>query len=254
MTTGNKPTPAIQYPSMGSLVSRLMPQNPGVPSNVSFSELRNGSAGLAGYLGTAYNPFIVEGAGGGGGGGRGMLAASLRVRGITLPTGFTLEQLENRDRLMRGFDAGFAAADRSADLADGLDAFHRQALDILRSDRTRNAFNLHHESEALRSRYGANPFGQGALAARRLVEAGVRFVTISMGGWDTHQQNFNNLRTRNLPQLNRNPPPTEHFTPDDMASTIFSQLGLDPHQELMTPTGRPMQLFREGRVLNRLLA
>ncbi|HYT93114.1 MAG TPA: DUF1501 domain-containing protein [Gemmataceae bacterium] len=319
MTTGNRPTPALQYPALGSLVTRLMPAAQGVPPYVSFAELRNGSAGQAGYLGTSYNPFIVEGAGAANG--RGPAAANLRVRGITLPTGFTLEELENRDRLLRGFDQGFEAVDRNADLVDGLDAFHRQALDILRSDRTRNAFNLTQEQDTLRQRYGMNPFGQGTLAARRLVQAGVRFVTISLGGWDTHGQNFNALRTRLLPQLdqtlssliqdlgdrgmldntivycagefgrtpriNRNngrdhwarsmavvlagggfkrgyvhgttdsqgmAPSTDPCTPDDIASTMFHNLGLDPHQELMTPTGRPVQLFREGRVLPRLLS
>jgi hypothetical protein len=318
MTTGNRPTPALQYPSLGSLATRLLPAARGVPPYVTFNELRNGSAGQGGYLGTAYNPFVVEGVGGGGGRGA---AANLRVRGITLPTGFTLEQLENRDRLLRGFDQGFEALDRNADLADGLDTFHRQALEILRSDRTRNAFNLGQEPEALRTRYGTTPFARGVLAARRLVEAGVRFVTISLGGWDTHGQNFNRLRTALLPQLdqglaalvsdmgerglldrtvvycagefgrtpriNRNngrdhwarsmavvlagggfrrgyvhgttdgqgmAPATEPCTPDDVSATIFHTLGLDPHQELMTPTGRPVQLFREGRVLPRLLS
>src|SRR6185295_10533645 len=62
MTTGNKPTPAVQYPSMGSLVAKLAPPaERGVPSYVSFGEIRGGNAGVAGYLGTAYNPFIVEG-------------------------------------------------------------------------------------------------------------------------------------------------------------------------------------------------
>jgi hypothetical protein len=312
MTTGNKPTPAVQYPALGSLVTRLLPAARGVPPYVSFSEIRNGAAGAGGYLGTAYNPFIVEGAAANG---------TYRVRGITLPTGFTLQQLENRDRLLRRFDRGFEAIDRNADLAEGLDAFHRQALEILRSDRTKNAFNLTQESATLRQRYGTNPFGQGALVARRLIDAGVRFVTVTLGGWDTHGQNFNNLRTRLLPQLdqtlsaligdldgrgmlertmvycagefgrtpriNRNAgrdhwarsmavvlagggfrrgyahgttdvqgmaPATEPCTPDDVASTIFHNLGLDPHQELMTPTGRPIQLFREGRVVPRLLA
>lgn len=310
MNTGNKPTPALQYPSLGSLASRLLPPAEGVPPYVTFSQLRNGSAGGGGYLGTAFNPFIVEGRGN-----------QLNVRGITLPSGFTLEQLENRNRLLQGFDQRFAALERSSDLADGLDAFHRQALDILRSDRTRNAFDLDQESAPLRQRYGTNSFGQGALAARRLVEAGVRFVTISIGGWDTHSQNFQNLRTRLLPQLdqtlsaliedldtrglldstivycagefgrtpriNRNTgrdhwarsmavvlagggfqrgcaygttdregmaPATNACTPDDLAATIFHNLGLDPHQELMTPTGRPIQLFREGRVLPQLLS
>ena len=62
MTTGNRPGPALQYPSLGSIVTKVMPAAPGVPPYVTFSELRNGSAGQAGYLGTAYNPFIVEGA------------------------------------------------------------------------------------------------------------------------------------------------------------------------------------------------
>jgi uncharacterized protein (DUF1501 family) len=317
MTTGNRPTPALPYPSLGSLATRLLPAARGVPPYVTFNELRNGSAGQAGYLGTAYNPFIVEGVGGGGRG----AAANLRVRGITLPTGFTLEQLENRDRLLRGFEQGFEALDRNADLADGLDTFHRQALEILRSDRTRNAFNLNQEPEALRARYGTTPLARGVLAARRLVEAGVRFVTISLGGWDTHGQNFNALRTRLLPQLdrtlaaligdlserglldrtvvycagefgrtprvNRNngrdhwarsmavvlagggfrrgyahgttdaqgmAPANEPCTPDDVSATLFHTLGLDPHQELTTPTGRPVQLFREGRVLSRVLS
>ena len=319
MTTGNKPTPALQYPAIGSLVTKLVPAAPGVPPYVSFTELRNGSAGLAGYLGTAYNPFIVEGVGNANG--RAQTAANLRVRGITLPTNFTLEQLENRDRLLQRFDENFRATDRNTDLVDGLDAFHRQALEILRSDATRNAFNLGQEPEALRTRYGTSAFGQGALAARRLVEAGVRFVTISLGGWDTHSQTFNAHRTRLLPTLDQtlsaliqdlddrglldstvvycagefgrtpkiNPnsgrdhwarsmavvlaggrfrrgyahgttdvqgmaPATDPCTPDDVAATVFDRLGLDPHQELMTPTGRPVQLFREGRIVPRLLA
>src|SRR5437660_2820664 len=165
MTTGNRPTPALQYPAMGSLVTRLIPAAAGVPPYVSFTELRNGSAGQAGYLGTAYNPFIVEGAPQNPGRPNSPTAANLRVRGITLPTGFTLEQLENRDRLLRGFDEGFANVDRNADLVGGLDAFHQQALEILRSDKTRNAFALDQEPQAMRNRYGMTPFGQGALAA-----------------------------------------------------------------------------------------
>jgi uncharacterized protein (DUF1501 family) len=319
MTTGNKPTPALQYPALGSLITKLLPAEAGVPPYVTFSELRNGSAGQSGYLGTAYNPFVVEGAGNAG---RGQgTAGSLRVRGITLPSGFTLDQLENREKLLAGFDRGFEALDNSADLADGLDAFHKQALDILRSDKTKHAFNLNEEKNDVRQRYGTTPFGQGALAARRLVEAGVRFVTISLGGWDTHNGNFNSLKTRLLPQLDqvlsalisdlsdrgmldktlvycagefgRTPkvnqragrdhwarsmavalagggfkrgyahgttdsqgmaPASEACTPDDVSSTIVHALGINPQQELMTPTGRPIQLFREGRIVEKLLA
>jgi hypothetical protein len=317
MTTGNKPTPALQYPALGSLVTKMMPAEKGVPPYVSFGEVRGGVAGTSGYLGTAYNPFIVEG---NAAGGRGR-APTLRVRGIQLPNGMTLKDLADRDRLLRGFDSTFKAVDKSADLVDGFDTFHKQALEILRSDKTKKAFNLDEEKPTVRTRYGATPFGQGALAARRLVEAGVRFVTISLGGWDTHGQNFNNLKTRNLPNLdttlsaliedlsdrgmldktivycagefgrtpkiNRNAgrdhwarsmavvlagggfkrgyahgttdangmsPATEPCTPDDVSATLFHALGLDPHHELTTGSGRPIQLFREGKVVSKLLA
>jgi hypothetical protein len=317
MTTGNKPTPAVQYPALGSLVAKLAPVERGVPAYVSFGEVRGGTAGASGYLGTAYNPFIVEGNGGGKGNGGG----NLRVRGIQLPGDFTLAQLNDRDRLLKGFDRTFKEVDKSADLVDGFDAFHKQALEILRSDRTKKAFNLDEEKSAVRSRYGTTPFGQGALAARRLVEAGVRFVTISLGGWDTHGQNFNALKTRNLPNLDttlsaliqdlsergmldstivycagefgRTPkinknngrdhwarsmavvlagggfkggyahgttdangmaPANEPVTPDDVSATLFHCLGIEPTHELTTSTGRPMQLFREGKVVEKLLA
>jgi hypothetical protein len=315
MTTGNKPTSAIQYPSLGSLATRLLPAARGVPPYVTFGNIRNGSAGQAGYLGTAFNPFVIEGAGGRGKG------AKMSVRGITLPNNFSLGELENRDKLLKGFDSGFQKLDKSGDLVDGLDAFHRQALEILRSDKTKKAFNLAEEPQALRESYGLTPFGQGALAARRLVEAGVRFVTISLGGWDTHGRNFDSLKRRLLPQLdqtlaalirdlaergqlentvvycagefgrtpkiNKNAgrdhwarsmavvlaggsfkrgyahgatdphgmaPANEHCSPDDVAATVFHTLGLNPHQELMAPSGRPIQLFREGKVLAKLLS
>ncbi|HJZ93563.1 MAG TPA: DUF1501 domain-containing protein [Gemmataceae bacterium] len=321
MTTGNKPTAALQYPSLGSLCARLLSVEKGVPPYVSFQDLRNGSAGGAGYLGAAYNPFGVEGSAGGGKPGGGGGGGNMRVRGITLPQGFTLEDLEKRDKLLKGFDQGFKQLDEKGNIVEGLDAFHQQALDILRSDRTKKAFDLARETNSVREMYGQNPFGQGALAARRLIEAGVRFVTISTGGWDTHNGNFNNLKTRLLPNLdttlsalikdlddrgmlantivmcagefgrtpkiNKNAgrdhwarsmaivlagggfkrgyvhgstdasgmaPATEPCTPDDVAATIFQQLGIDPHQELQTPTGRPVQLFREGKVIEKLVA
>jgi hypothetical protein len=317
MTTGNKPTPAVDYPSLGSLVARLYPPvEQAVPPYVSFSELRNGGAGTAGYLGPAYNPFLVEAAGGGKNG-----RPSLRVRDVSLPAGFSLQDLEDRNRLLEKLDRTFASLDRSTTLIDGLDTFHRQALEILRSDKTLRAFDLSQEPPSSRDRYGTTPFGQGALAARRLVEAGVRFVTLSIGGWDTHVRNFETLAKRLLPQLdqtlatliedlsqrgmiddtivycagefgrtpkvNKNAgrdhwarsmavvlagggfkcgyihgatdvqgmaPIGEGCTPDDISATLFHCLGIDPHQELMTPTGRPISLFREGAVLERLLA
>lgn len=318
MTTGNKPTAALQYPSMGSLASRLLKTEVGVPPYVTFGDLRNGSAGLAGYLGTGYNPFVIEGNGAGGKGDRG--GNGFRVRGISLDGKFTLEELERRDQLLRKFDNGLRAVDKNSELVDGLDTFHKQALEILRSDKTKKAFDLASEKPATREAYGTAQFGQACLAARRLVEAGVRFATVSIGGWDTHSQTFNAHKTRLMPPLdqalsaliadlddrglldstivmcagefgrtpkvNKNTgrdhwarsmacvlaggglkrgyvhgstdasgmaPATDPVTPDDVSATIFSQLGIDPYTELQTPTGRPIQLFREGKVVDKLV-
>src|SRR5260370_41326512 len=103
-----------------------------MPPFVTFGEMRNGNA--AGYLGTAYNPFVVEGGAGNGKGDKG----SFRVRGIQLPTGFTLEELEDRDKLLKDFDSTFRADDKAGDLVDGVDDFHQQPMESLRSDKTQN--------------------------------------------------------------------------------------------------------------------
>src|SRR5206468_2841806 len=95
MTTGNRPTPALQYPSLGSIATRLMPNNQHVPPYVSFGSIRGGQAGDAGYLGSAFNPFIVTAPAGN---------ANVNIQGITLPTGFTLQQLENRTNLLQTFN------------------------------------------------------------------------------------------------------------------------------------------------------
>src|SRR5262249_52532248 len=146
-----------------------------------------------GYLGSAYGPFEVEGDPGRG---------SLRIEGVSLPDGFTVSDLSDRARLRSRLDARFKALDQG-DTATSLDRFHQEALDILRSDRTRKAFDIAQEKPALRDRYGRSRFGQSVLAARRLIEAGVRFVTVGLGGWDTHVGNFRILRFQLLPQLDQ---------------------------------------------------
>jgi len=200
MQTGNKPTAALQYPALGSLTSKLMTVDTGIPPYVTFGDVRGGQAGLAGYLGTGYNPFVIEGNGAGvGGKGNQNRGGGFSVRGLTLKGTFTLEDLEKRDALLRKFDGGFTGLDKSNDLVDGLDQFHQQAIEILRSDKTRKALDINAEKSATRDLYGNTPFGQGALAARRLLEAGVRFATVSLGGWDTHRETFTAHKTRLAP-------------------------------------------------------
>ena len=186
MTTGNRPSPSLEYPGLGSLAARLLPAPAGVPSYVAFQR----TAG-AGHLGTAYSAFEVENAAG---------RSRVRAPGMSLPTDFSLEELADRDRLRNVFDAAFKTLDQS-DVPASLDKFHQQALDILRSDKLRRAFDLDTEPQRLRDAYGRSPLGQSALTARRLIEAGVRFVTVGLGGWDTHANNFQVLRGNLLPQL-----------------------------------------------------
>src|SRR5439155_15694032 len=151
--------------------AKLLKTEVGVPPYVTFGEQRAGVVGQAGYLGTGYNPFVIEGNGSGDGGkpgARGGAAGGFKVRGISLDGRFTLEELEKRDVLLRKLDSGFRGLDQSNDLVDGLDTFHKQALEILRSDKTKKAFDLASEKQALREGYGLTQFGQGCLAARRL--------------------------------------------------------------------------------------
>jgi hypothetical protein len=190
VTTGNRPSPALEYPTLGSLVAKLLPAPAGVPPFISFAGV---PAGTAGYLGAAFNPFEVESA-------RGRNAPKLQ--GISLPDGFSIDQLNRRDQLLNQFDASFKALDQ-AELPASLDKFHQQALDILRSDKTRKSFAVTTEPAKVREAYGDSNLGVSMLTARRLVEAGVRFVTLGLGGWDTHAGNFRTLRGQLLPQLDR---------------------------------------------------
>jgi hypothetical protein len=194
MATGNRPSPALDYPSMGALAARVLLSRRGVPPYVTFSALREGAAGMgAGYLGPAYGPFEVEGE---------PARGAFQAHGVSLPSGFSPAELESREALRRRFDRGLRALE-STDTLTGLDRFHRQAMEMLHSDRVRAALDLGREPDLVRDDYGRTSLGQGALAARRLIEAGARFVTLGVGGWDTHGNNFQALRNRLLPPLDK---------------------------------------------------
>src|SRR5262249_1668576 len=152
-----------------------------------------GFTGGAGFLGPAYNPFEVEG---------GPDRGRIRVEGIALPDGLTVDQLTSRKQLRDRLDVSFKALDQP-DAPSSLNRLQQQAPGILRSDKTRKAFDLDQEKDALRQSYGRNPFGQSVRAGRRLIGAGARFVTVGLGGWDTHAGNFAALRTRLLPPLDQ---------------------------------------------------
>ena len=123
------------------------------------------------------------------------------VRGIALGNGLTVSEVEKRTNLLRDLDTTFKGFEKHNQLIDGLDRFSQQAYAMITSKRARAAFDISKESPAFAEPFGEDAFGLSCLLATRLIESGVKFVTLSLGGWDTHRDNFTNLRERRLPPL-----------------------------------------------------
>jgi len=195
LRTGNRPLPSLQYPGYGSVVTKESAAQPGVPPYVALPiTSTNGGAETAGYLGVAYNPFTVN---------DDPNKDKFSVRALALPQGLSMERVEARRGLLNGLDTAFRKVDvKSQDLA-GMDKFYQQAYEILSAPKAREAFDISKEPADVRDKYGRNSFGQACLLARRLIEAGVRFVSLDFGGWDTHQKNFERLKTVLLPKLDQ---------------------------------------------------
>jgi hypothetical protein len=169
------------YPSAGSIAARVRGANQaGLPAYVAVpvaaSVGLNPGYNSAAYLGHAYNPFQTGGD---------PNAANFSVRNLVLPGGVTLSQLDDRRELLRSFDTLRRDIDRSGTL-ESLDRFQREAYEMISGPAAREAFAIHKEDPRLRDRYGRHNWAQSCLLARRLVEAGVTFVTVHMGGWDDH--------------------------------------------------------------------
>ena len=165
----------------------------GVPPYVTLRRpaRRRGRAGRA-TSAPAYNPFVVEGAGGAGGNGGAPTSASAASAADRL---HARTSWRTATSCSQSFDSAFQALDKPADLVDGLDAFHQQALEILRSDKTKKAFDLDQEKPTrCATRYGTDAVRPGRAGGPPAGRGGVRFVTVSLGGWDTHSQNFNALQ------------------------------------------------------------
>jgi uncharacterized protein (DUF1501 family) len=197
LLTGYRFNPALEYPSYGSVLSRELKQQPpgkdGAPSELPPYVLMGGypfGYGGAGYMGGAYNPFTFDG---------NPASAGFRVNDLTPPGGITLERIRRRKNLLESIDSFQKRVD--AGIVRDMDAFYDKAYDLVTSPRAKRAFDLALEPPRVRDRYGMTHFGQSCLMARRLIEAGVRFVTINLGGWDTHQDNFSSLKNSRLPEL-----------------------------------------------------
>jgi uncharacterized protein (DUF1501 family) len=175
---------AIEFPTFGSLVAKERWQDGSdLPGYVSIAPRGLGTAALsAGFLGPQYAPLVVGGDGAGGADG------GLRVENIGLPANVTPERAAGRLGLLNELEAGFLATRPGTATASHQSAYTRAAR-LMRLSAAA-AFDLSDENDKLRDRYGRNRFGQGCLLARRLVERGVPFVEVALGGWDTHDNNF----------------------------------------------------------------
>jgi uncharacterized protein (DUF1501 family) len=184
MHTGYVPDANVDYPSYGAVVSHeLMAQRAGleIPPFVSVGGASEGP----GFLGMAWAPFNVSSTG--------------RIRNMEAK--LEGERLAQRRYALETIENSFIAQKRGTVLED-----HRKVLgktfDLLTSAQM-EAFNVEKESEAEKEKYGKNGFGQGCLLARRLVEAGVPFVEVDLGGWDNHQRIFQTLENDRLPTLDK---------------------------------------------------
>ena len=177
MFTGYRPSPAVTYPSFGSVVSHELGPRANLPPYVCLPNLPAPDA-EAGYLGSAYGPFTL---------GSDPASNNFTVRDLSLPGGVDAKRFESRRHLRNVVGRHFNRLEGSDNIT-AMDSFYQRAYDLVSSSKAQAAFDINVEPKELRDRYGRNQAGQRMILARRLVEAGVRFVTMSYGSWDMHQK------------------------------------------------------------------
>jgi uncharacterized protein (DUF1501 family) len=198
-------TPA-DHPNLGSVVARFAPGRSAPPRFVQLPQMASDVGNLtpgqfAGFLGRQYEPLAVL---------KDPSAADFNVPELSLPADVTAARLDDREALLRLVDRQTRGLAQAAE-ARGLGVYHERAVQLLTSPAVRQAFDLGREPEPLRQRYGKNTLGQSCLLARRLVEAGVKLVTVCSGfngktpqdAWDTHTDNFRKLKDQLLPPLDQ---------------------------------------------------
>ena len=192
LLTGHLPLSTMEFPSMGSIVSKELGPKRGMPPYVAVPSTFPSYG--AGYLGGEYNPFLSGDPN----------VSDYKARDLSLPADVDWSRLGDRRWLLNRMDAKFKAIESSPDFK-AMDSFYERAYSLLSSPAAKNAFDTHQEPETLRESYGRTPVGQGCLLARRLVEGGVRFVTVAKGwlNYDTHGDNFNRMKKVLLPEFDR---------------------------------------------------
>ncbi|MEQ1633846.1 MAG: DUF1501 domain-containing protein [Planctomycetota bacterium] len=307
--TGYAPSPAIVYPSFGAVVAHELGGRNDLPAYVCVPQANSGFL-ANGYLGSAFAPFAI---GGNPGSGR------FKVRDLAPPEAVDEARRERRKQMLHDLDADRPELQTAGSVVAS-EAFYQQAWKLLESPTARTAFDLAAEPDAKKDRYGRNTLGMSVLLARRLVQAGSRYVVAAHNGYDHHARIGNDLPARmaefdlafsalledlekeglldrtlvlvtsefgRTPRLNADSgrdhwaraftvamagagikrghvhgetnatgaePESMPVKPADLAATVFAQLGIDPEKKLMSPSDRPIDLVRDGAVIDGVLS
>jgi len=309
MFTGYRPSPALQFPSFGSVISHEYGPRNNLPPYVCIPNTPNIYASN-GYLSSSFAPFSL---------GSDPASGGFKVRDLSLPGGVTDERFARRRSALEAVNYYFAQRDKS-DNVGAMDTFYERAYSMISSPQAREAFDLEKEDPKLRDRYGRNAAGQRMLMARRLVEAGVRMVTLTYGSWDMHNAVTPGMRSQmpaldqalatllldleergslqrtlvmvssefgRTPKINQTAgrdhwpkvfsvllagggikgglihgmsdasaaePELDPVGPEDLATTMYHQLGIIADKELMAPGDRPVEIVDGGHVIKPLVA
>jgi uncharacterized protein (DUF1501 family) len=309
MFTGYRPSPALQYPSLGSVISHEFGPRNNLPPYVCVPSMPNVYAGT-GYLSSAFSPFSL---------GSDPADGGFRVQDLALPGGIDESRFATRRHVLDAVNDYFAKKEKS-DNIDAMDTFYQRAYSLISSPKAREAFNIAAEPANIRDEYGRNPAGQRMLMARRLVAAGVRMVSLQYGSWDLHAGLPNGMRSQmpafdqalaalirdldrnglldrtlvmvssefgRTPKINKDAgrdhwpkvfsvvlagggikkgfvfgasnatasePERDPIGPEDLATTVYHQLGIVADKELMAPGNRPIEIVDGGKVRTELLA
>ena len=309
MFTGYKPSPALQYASMGSVISHEYGPRNNLPPYVCIPNQPNIYAG-SGYLSSSYAPFSL---------GADPASGGFKVLDLNLPNGVTDERFARRRSALEAVNYHFAQKDKS-DKVGAMNTFYERAYSLVSAPKAREAFDIDKEDAKLRDQYGRNEAGQRLLMARRLVEAGVRMVTLTYAGWDYHTGITPGMRAQmpaldqglaalltdldqrgllartlvmvssefgRTPKINAtagrdhwpkvfsvmlagggikggmiygtsnataSEPDADPVSPQDLAATIYHQLGIVPEKRLLAAGNRPVRIIDGGKIVTPLVA
>lgn len=309
MFTGYRPSPALKFPSFGAVISHEYGPRKNLPPYVCVPNVPNEYAGT-GYLSSSFAPFSL---------GADPASGGFKVRDLSLPGGVDESRFYRRRSALEAVNSYFAQKNES-DQVSAMDTFYERAYSLVSSPEAREAFNIDAEDAKLRDEYGRNTAGQRMLMARRLVQSGVRMVTLTYGGWDMHSQITNSIKRQvpefdqafstlirdlerqgildetlvmvssefgRTPKINKDAgrdhwpkvfsvalaggglkkgyihgasnatssePELDPVGPEDLATTMYHQLGIVADKELMAPGDRPIEIVDGGKVIKELLA